>query len=780
MTSPSRPATDRTPFPHPSVVEVGTVAARYLVDAATGVVGLNVVPIGTLGRLVDPRPHLEERAVQRESGHAPPGRTVVPLVQVAREGDVAAGGRVQGHSLCDSETTRSFRPLDLRVEETRAGRVVVTQLGTPDGLVATHRLSKGAGEGALRVATRIENRSQRPTTLTLVSSVVLSDLTPFASDDAPNRLALWRLRSTWSAECRLVRDPLERLHLERPWGGGAAVSERFGQVGTMPNRQWAPFVALEDVEAGVTWGLQLAWAGSWQVEVVRRDDGVSLVAGLADANFGHFWRTLAPGELLDAPEARLAVVDGNVDDCCHALVSCQGLLRPAARGGGRPIERSSADEVALGGDDRGQEPGDGAGVEPSPLVELPIVANDWCSVWGRPTHDTVTRMAARLSGIGVDYLVIDAGWYATSSGSWFDEHGDWEPSRESFPAGLEATAAEVRRHGLVPGLWFELETVGASSSAFHLSERLLQAHGRPVTAGVRRFLDLRQEAVREGLVDQVTGLLRRGRFGYLKIDYNETLGVGCDGAESPGEGLRRQVEAGYQLLRRLREELPELVIENCASGGSRLEPSFMDHCDLASGSDAFEVPEVPIVAANVARLVPAARTLVWVVPRVGDDERRLVYLLAGGFLGRPCLSGDLADLDDQSFGLLRQALALYRRAGRIVAFGRAHRLGPDVPSYRHPQGWQAVVRTAAGAPGHNSDGGAEVLVVLHAFAPPWPATIEVPLTDPGGPGGWRITGSLASGGRRPEFDRDGLRLRWAPDGPFSAAVALLESGGVPE
>lgn len=771
VTSSSGPAGDPASFPRPSVVELGTLGARYLVDAATGAVGLNVVPLGTLGRLVDPRPHLEERAVQRESGHAPRGRAVSPLVQVAREGDVAAGGRVQGHSLLDSETTRNLRPLDLRVEETATGRVVVTELGTLDGLVATHRLTWRAGEEALRVATRIENRSPRPITLTLVSSVVLSDLTPFAANDAPNRLALYRLRSTWSAECRLVRDPLERLHLERPWGGGAAVSERFGQVGTMPNRQWAPFVALEDAEAGVTWGLQLAWAGSWQIEIARRDDGVNLVAGLADANFGHFWRTLAPGELLDTPEARLAAVDGDVDDCCHALVSCQGHLRPAARAAGQAGGRSPVGEAGLPSGDHGQEPGPGEDVHPSPEFELPVVANDWCSVWGRPTHETVTRMAERLSGLGVDYLVIDAGWYATASGSWFDEHGDWQPSRVSFPGGLEATAAEVRRHGIVPGLWFELETVGASSSAFHLSDRLLQAHGRPVTAGVRRFLDLRQEAVREGLVDQVVGLLRRGRFGYLKIDYNETLGVGCDGAESPGEGLRRQVEAGYELLRRLRQELPELVIENCASGGSRLEPSFMDHCDVASGSDAFEVPEVPIVAANVARLVPAGRTLVWVVPRVGDDERRLVYVLAGGFLGRPCLSGDVADLDDRSSGLLRQALELYRRAARVVALGRARRFGPDVPSYRHPQGWQAVVRTASG--GQSGDD-AKVLAVFHAFAPPWPATIEVPLAGPGSRGGWRVAGSLASGGHRPEFDPDTHLVRWTPDGPFSAAVALLE------
>ena len=101
------------------------------------------------------------------------------------------------------------------------------------------------------------------------------------------------------------------------------------------------------------------------------------------------------------------------------------------------------------------------------------------------------------------------------------------------------------------------------------------------------------------------GLLEECEMGYLKIDYNETLGAGCDGAESAGEGLRRQVEAVLEFLAGLRRRMPDLVIENCASGGHRLEPSLMALCDLGSFSDAFECPELPVIAANVNRLLPA-------------------------------------------------------------------------------------------------------------------------------------------------------------------------------
>ena len=90
--------------------------------------------------------------------------------------------------------------------------------------------------------------------------------------------------------------------------------------------------------------------------------------------------------------------------------------------------------------------------------------------------------------------------------------------------------------------------------------------GRPLTSGVRRFWDFRQAWVREYLNSKVVGLLKECGFGYLKIDYNETIGIGCDGAESLGEGLRSHIEAVQDFIRSIRQELPDLVIENCSSG----------------------------------------------------------------------------------------------------------------------------------------------------------------------------------------------------------------------
>jgi len=368
-----------------------------------------------------------------------------------------------------------------------------------------------------------------------------------------------------------------------------------------------------------------------------------------------------------------------------------------------------------------------------------------------------------LAGSDVKHLVIDAGWYESLSGRWIDSHGDWVVDRTAFPDGLAATAKAVRERGIIPGLWVELETCGSASSAFSLTDHLLQSDGVPITAGARRFWDFRDPFVTQYLSERVVGLLEECEMGYIKIDYNETLGAGCDGAESAGEGLRRQVEAVLDFLAGLRRRMPELVIENCASGGHRLEPSLMEMSDLGSFSDAFQCAELPVIAANVNRLLPAKRSLVWIVLHSSESERRQIYKLCSGLLGRPCLSGELTELDDGQWRLVTEALELYKRAAPAFANGRWRRFGPRVARYSAPTGWQALLRTS-----HDERG---ALAVFHAFddPPAEPLRLELP-----GQGPWVVDSALA-GDRPPEVE--GASLSWAAPGPFTAAAVWLRPAG---
>ena len=644
------------------------------------------------------------------------------LVQVKLAGDPYSGGFGQGHTMRNSLSLDAFKFAGREVAGGEGETTVTTSLENGRGHRIEHRLTWRHGDAAAEVATTFFNNSDSAVTLEMLGSFSLGGITPFHATDAPGRLRVHRFRSGWSAEGRLVTESIEQLHLERSWGGYSFFSERFGQVGTMPVRKWFPFVAVEDTAAGVVWGARLAWAGSWQMEVFRQRDKLSISGGLADREFGHWKKSIAPGESFSTPAAMIACVQGTLDDLCDRLTA---------------VQQRAAD------------------AHPEVERDLPIIFNEWCTTWGDPQHDKVLAIARRLKGTDVRYLVIDAGWYKTEGTEWGGAHGDWIPSPKLFPHGLEATAAAIREAGLIPGLWFEMETVGPQSEAFtKFADHFLRLDGQPVAALIRRFWNLEDPVAVDYLTDRVIGLLERCGFGYLKVDYNETLGIGCDNPDGPGEGLRRQVLASYAFFDKIRARLPHLVIENCASGGHRLEPSMLGRTAMSSFSDAHECVEIPIIAANLHRLMLPRQSQIWAVLHRSDSPHRIAYGLAATFLGRMCLSGEVAELDEDQWQLVLRAQRLYRQAVPVIKHGKSRHFGDLGESWRHPHGWQAVVRSGVD----------ELLVVLHAFESA-PARVEVPLL----PGAWKIRGQFPG----EEAEVDGSTLRWHPPQDFSACVLLL-------
>lgn len=145
--------------------------------------------------------------------------------------------------------------------------------------------------------------------------------------------------------------------------------------------------------------------------------------------------------------------------------------------------------------------------------------------------------------------------------------------------------------------------------------------------------------------------------------------------------------------------------------------------------------EIPIIAANLQRLILARQSQVWAVLQAKDSLPRIRYSLAATFLGRMCISGNLHELEDAVLAELQKAQALYVQVSPVIADGKTRIFRNLSPSWRRPKGWQAVVREGRGA----ADG--QVLVVLHTFANA-PSEIEFPLP----PGQWTLGPSFGLSG----------------------------------
>ena len=605
--------------------------------------------------------------------------TLEGLVQIHARGDQLPNGYGNGSTLATTTATDALR----FVSQKKDGDTVVTELADETGRTVFHTLKWEKGLEALRVSVRFENRTGKPVTLDLISSLNMGGITPFAEDDAPGILLLHRARSAWSAEGRLLTESIEEAMLERSWTGHALRIAKFGQVGSMPVRGWFPFAAVEDTANNVTWAMQIACPSSWQMEIRRKDDRLNMMASLPDEDFGQWAKTVAPGESFETPEAYVTVGHGGVDRVSQRLLT---------------VHRANM---------------------PRPEAELPVLFNEYCTTWGDPSHENLVKIADRLQGHGIDFLVIDAGWYRREGAGWSDCGGDWIPEEKSmFPEGLKATADMIRAHGMIPGLWFEPETCARDSDIFRKEELLLTRRGTVIDTDNRRFLDLRKEEVQKYLDERVTGLLKRCGFGYTKIDYNDCIGVGCDDPDSLGEGLRQNMQGTLDFFRRMREAIPDLWIENCSSGGHRLEPSLMGATDMASFSDAHECPEIPIIAAQLHRLILPGQSQIWAVLRAKDSLRRINYSLVNTFLGVMCLSGDVADLSAEQWAKVDEGICFFKAVRGIIRDGISAFHGEVSRSWRHPEGWQAVCRTAGG----------ETLTVIHTFGGKFPGQVSLPVS----------------------------------------------------
>lgn len=660
---------------HPEVLQeykLGDMVARYLINRDSMQVGFQLLPENvSQENIVTDNCFMES------------------LIQYKLTGDIYNEAYAGGCSMRNGESVRKLKFSEQTDEFVGEQLQVNTIMMDEDGHRLIHHLVWLKNMPYVRISCTFENQSKTNCCLEMFESFSLGGLSPYMQGDGNGTLWLHRVRSVWSQEGRHESIPVEDLQLEPAWDPHAVRCERFGQAGSMPVNRFFPFAAIEDRKNHVFWGAQIAHPASWQMEVYRKDNGLALSGGLADRELGHWMKNVEPGKNFTTPEAIVSTAHTDSFDIFTGRLTTAGLVEGFLKA-------------------------------PESEQDLPIVFNEYCTTWGNPSHENICEIVDAIKGKGFKYFVIDCGWYKENGIPWDIGMGDYEVSKELFPGGMEKTVQVIKDAGMVPGIWFEIENVGSASRAYHLTEHLLHKDHAVLTTYFRRFWDMQDTWVDEYLTDKVIGTLKKYGFGYMKIDYNETIGIGCDGAESPGEGLRKNMEASVSFFEKIKEEVPGIVLENCASGGHRLEPKLMSVMSMASFSDAHECEEIPIIAANLHRVIHPAQSQIWAVIRQDDSLKRIAYSISNTFLGRMCISGDVTQLAPEKWNLIEQGISFYGKIKDIIKEGQSYRYGPKIKSARHPEGWQALLRV-----GKNK----QAYVVIHVFGGELPEVIEIELPE---------------------------------------------------
>ncbi|KQV73661.1 hypothetical protein ASC61_00735 [Aeromicrobium sp. Root344] len=564
----------------------------------------------------------------------------LPLIEI---GVVGSGRSWSARRYIDSVAGHRLAYQHHAVEQTASGeRLVVTSEDPVTGLQVTTTLSTLRGQGVLALQSRIVNGGDVDVDLSWVSSATWGGA---LANSPVESLRLWWAENDWLAENRwfsagarqLLPDLTRSVHEHDPRGAFTRTA-----LGAWSTDGSLPLGVLVDESTGTAIGWQIEHNGPWHWQAGERTDGV-YVSLLGPTEAEHDWYArLSPGDELTTVPVTIALASDGYEGVMAGLTAARRAMR-----------RTHPDHNGL-----------------------PVVFNDYMNtLMGDPTTDKLLPLIEAAAVVGAETFCIDAGWYDDDSVGWWDSVGAWEPSTTRFPdGGLTAVLQRIRDRGMVAGLWLEPEMVGLRSPVAEAlpDEAFFLRHGRRVVEHERYHLDLRHPLARKHLDEVVDRLVGMG-VGYFKFDYNINIGTGTDhDALSAGAGLLEHNRAYLEWVDAVLDRHPDVTLENCASGGLRVDYAMLSRLQMQSTSDQQDPLRYPSIAAAAAAAVAPEQAASWSYPQPEFTDQQIAFTMSTGLLGRVHLSGHLDKMTGSQRDLVAEAVTAYQShrefIGRSVPF----------------------------------------------------------------------------------------------------------------
>jgi alpha-galactosidase len=302
---------------------------------------------------------------------------------------------------------------------------------------------------------------------------------------------------------------------------------RLEPGGGRSSSQVLPFFNIEGANSGVV--AAIGWSGEWAAEFACDVRGqISMKAGLE-----HTHLVLYPGETIRTPRMLLLFYEGD-------RWQGQNLLRQFILAHHRP-ERDGR-----------------------PLV-APITCGNWGGTRAEVHLDNIRKIIQH--DLPIDYYWIDAEWFG--HGGWPVNVGDWNVKQDLYPRGFKPLSDALRQSGRQLMLWFEPERVYKGTPWYREHHDWLIDLGRDSS-----LFNLGNPAARRFLTDFISARIDEFGLGCYRQDFNMDPLPYWRAADKPDrQGMTeiRHIEGLYAFWDALRARHPGLIIDNCASGGRRID-----------------------------------------------------------------------------------------------------------------------------------------------------------------------------------------------------------------
>lgn len=327
-------------------------------------------------------------------------------------------------------------------------------------------------------------------------------------------------------------------------------------------------------------------------------------------------------------------------------------------------------------------------------AERPVLINNWEATYFRFTAEKLLAIAKEAQKIGADTFVLDDGWFLgrNSDGSSL---GDWFVDEAKLGCKLKELIADINALGMKFGLWFEPECISENSRLYRTHpEWVLQAPGRPGLLGRKQWvLDMSNKDVVDAVFKMMSDILDNNNIEYVKWDFNRYLTDVYSCAlpwDKQGEVHHRYVLGVYDLLSRITNRYPNLLIEGCASGGGRFDCGMLYYSPQFWASDDTDPMERLNIQYGTSFCYPAISMGAHVTASPNHVTKRATPLKTRSNVAMAGTYGfelDLTTLNEEEIAFLAEETAFYKKYSGLVRTGDYYRLTDDKARY---MAWQFV------------------------------------------------------------------------------------------
>lgn len=489
------------------------------------------------------------------------------------------------------------------------------------------------GVSAIRAWTTVTNLSKYALGLEYVSSFSLTGMGKEKVEDLSERLKLYIPHNSWCRELDWREQTLTEAGLKKN-SRFATKRINISNTGTWSSKEYLPMAGLVDEEYRSAYLWQIENNGSWQWEISDISDYLYLKLSGPTENENQWHKELLPDETFESVKVAVAVG-----------ADFDGALGELTKYRRRIVTKHPVD------------------------AKLPVIFNDYMHcLWADPTTEKLLPVIDRAAEAGAEYYCMDAGWYA--DGFWWDTVGEWQPIPWRFPNGIVEVFDYIKSKGMVPGIWLEIESMGVNCPILEqfTDDCFFMRHGRRVIDHGRYQLDFRNEKVRKFATEVVDRVVTEYGVGYIKFDYNIEGGLGTEvDADSFGDGLLEYSRAFLTWLDEVLAKYPDLIMENCASGGMRMDYAMLQRLPIQSVTDMIEYQKMSSIAAVAATAVLPEQAAIWSYPRAHESNSAVAVNMINSMLLRMHLSGEITGLSEEQMAIVKEGVACYKQIRKDIA-----------------------------------------------------------------------------------------------------------------